>query len=142
MDWSTPSVTTGFQKQYAFEQLYLNGKGTDYQDEFMRTGTFRNIGLSASGGGKGFTYRVSGAYNGDESMMEKSNYEKYQFRVKMNVDLNKKVSIGVNIAPTYSETQRPANDYRDYYRFPSWIPVKHTAETLALIQSAGGNTGC
>jgi TonB-linked SusC/RagA family outer membrane protein len=142
--WSgtVPIVPTGYQKQYIFEQMYLNGKGTDYQDEFMRTGIFRNIGLSASGGSKAFTYRISGAYNGDESMMQKSNYDKYQFRLKMNVDLNEKLSVGVNIAPTYSETERPANDYRDYYRFPTYIPVKHTAETLAFIQTAaGGNPG-
>ncbi|MCG9790898.1 SusC/RagA family TonB-linked outer membrane protein [Flavobacterium algicola] len=131
------AVATGFQKQYIFEQLYLGGEGVDYQDEFLRTGTFRNIGLSAAGGGKGFTYRISGGYNGDESMVEKSNYKKYQFRVKMNVDLNSKLSLGVNIAPTYSKTQRPANDYRDYYRFPSFMPITYTAETLAFVQKAG-----
>lgn len=131
------SVATGFQKSYIFEQKFLNGQGVDYQDEFMRTGTFRNIGLSASGGGKGFSYRVSGAYNGDESMMKNSNYEKYQFRLKTNIDLNNKVSIGVNIAPTYSKTKRPANDYRDYYRFPSFIPTTFNAETLAFVQQAG-----
>lgn len=135
---TVPTVSIGFQKQYIAEQL--TGDATLYQDEFMRTGVFRNIGLSASGGAKGFRYRISGAYNGDESMMQKSNYEKYQFRLKMDADLNEKLSVGVNIAPTYSETQRPANDYRDYYRFPSYIPIKHTAESLALIQSGGGNS--
>ncbi|MFD0990783.1 SusC/RagA family TonB-linked outer membrane protein [Mariniflexile jejuense] len=134
---TVPTVSIGFQKQYIFEQNFLDGKGTEYQDEFMRTGVFRNIGLSASGGSKSIRYRISGAYNGDESMMQKSNYEKYQFRLKLDADLNDKLSVGVNIAPTYSETQRPANDYRDYFRFPTFIPVKHTAETLAFIQSGG-----
>ena len=136
---SVPTVSTGFQKQYIFEQMFLNGQGVNYQDEFMRTGMFRNIGLSASGGSKTIRYRISGAYNGDESMMQKSNYEKYQFRLKLDADLNDKLSVGVNIAPTYAETQRPANDYRDYYRFPTYIPIKHTAETLAFIQSGGAN---
>ena len=128
------TISTQFQKQYIAEQMLQGGTGTSYQDEFMRTGVFRNIGLSASGGSKKLRYRVSGAYNGDESMMQKSNYEKYQFRVKLDADLNDKLSIGVNIAPTYSETERPSNDYRDYYRFPSFIPVKINAETLAFIQ--------
>lgn len=136
---SVPTVSTGFQKQYIFEQMFLNGQGVNYQDEFMRTGMFRNIGLSASGGSKTIRYRISGAYNGDESMMQKSNYEKYQFRLKLDADLNDKLSVGVNIAPTYAETQRPANDYRDYYRFPTYIPIKHTVETLAFIQSSGAN---
>jgi TonB-linked SusC/RagA family outer membrane protein len=134
-----PTVPIGDQKQYILENLVRDGNATLYQDEFMRNGLFRNIGLSASGGSKTFKYRISGAYNGDQSMMEKSNYEKYQFRVKLNADLSDKISVGVNIAPTYSETERPANDYRDYYRFPSFIPVYHTAETLALIQSDGNN---
>ncbi|AJR04352.1 SusC/RagA family TonB-linked outer membrane protein [Siansivirga zeaxanthinifaciens] len=134
---TVPSISIGDQKQYILENLVRGGQGTLYQDEFMRTGIFRNIGLSASGGTKKFKYRISGAYNGDESMMQKSNFDKYQFRVKLDVDLSDKLSAGVNIAPTYSEIERPANDYRDYYRFPSFIPVRHTAETLALAQSDG-----
>tara|TARA_R110002096_G_scaffold346031_4_gene539501 strand:+ start:3442 stop:6756 length:3315 start_codon:yes stop_codon:yes gene_type:complete len=134
-----PTVSIGDQKQYILENLVRGGNGTVYQDEFMRSGLFRNIGLSASGGSKTLKYRISGAYNGDASMMQKSNYDKYQFRLKLDADLSDKLSVGVNIAPTYSETQRPANDYRDYYRFPSFIPVRHTAETLALVQQLDAN---
>ena len=135
-----PTVSTNYQKRYITEQLFRGGNATQYQDEFMRTGTFRNIGLSASGGKTGLKYRISGAYSGDEAMMKKSSYDKYQLRVKVDVDLTDKLKLRVNVAPTYSERERPANDYRDYFRFPSFIPTRHTAETLAFVQSDGNHS--
>jgi TonB-linked SusC/RagA family outer membrane protein len=142
--WDTPggvpNVSTNYQKRYILEQAIRGGESTSYQDEFMRTGIFRNTSLSASGGKKGLKYRISGAYSGDEAMMRKSSYDKYQLRVKLNADLTKKLKLNINIAPTYSERERPANDYRDYFRFPSFIPIVHTAETLAFAQSDGNHS--
>lgn len=135
-----PNVSTNYQKRYILEQAIRGGQSTDYQDEFMRTGTFRNISLSASGGKKGLKFRVSGAYSSDEAMMQKSSYEKYQLRAKIDADLTKKLKLRINIAPTFSERERPANDYRDYFRFPSFIPTQHTAETLAFVQSDGNHS--
>jgi TonB-dependent SusC/RagA subfamily outer membrane receptor len=47
--WSgdVPNVSIGDQKQYILENLVRGGNATLYQDEFMRSGLFRNVGLSA-----------------------------------------------------------------------------------------------
>lgn len=136
-------------KEYTDERennLFLNGKTlsaseeswryinneTDWQDEGLRAAMMKNYQLSVSGGSKEIKYFVSANYTGDEGIMVNSNYEKMGIRAKIDADLNKSVSIGININPSYSIRERPSTGFIDFYRTPSWLPVRHTAETSAL----------
>jgi len=113
---------------------------TDWLQEGLRAfGTIQNYQLSASGGDKNMKYFISGNYNGEDGIMKNSTYEKYTFRSKIDLKLSKSVTLGVNLNPTYSRTERPAVDLTDYMRFPSWMPIRHNAATAALTGKTAGD---
>ena len=61
---STAHASTVRRSAYFIENILGDGP-TNYQDEFLRTGEFKNIQLSASGGTKAVKYFIYGGYNGD-----------------------------------------------------------------------------
>lgn len=105
---------------------------TDWQDEGLRTANVYNIQLGISGGSKDVKYYISGSHIKDQGIMIRNQYAKTNIRVKVDANLSKNVTLGVNIAPTYANRERPTTNYIDFYRTPSWLPVKHTAQTAAL----------
>lgn len=119
---------------YIIEQTLLNGKGSDYQSESLRSGKFQNIQLSASGGKKDVRYFISGGYQSDEGMMFKSNYEKLNIRAKVDVDLSKRVKLSFNINPSYSTRETPSENFTNFMRFPSSLPVYHNEQTAAWVR--------
>lgn len=116
---------------YAIEQNFLGGKGTDYQDEVLRVGIFKNLVLSATGGTKDVKYYISGGYNKDEGMMLKSNSEKYSFRSKVDVNLSSKVKLSVNLNPSFGAVESPSQNLTNFTRFQSYLPIYHNALTAA-----------
>ena len=96
-------VADGDRASYVVENLLRGGQSTDWQSESLRPATFQNVMLSVAGGKKDVRYFLSTAYQNDEGMMFKSNYEKFNIRTKVDVDLSKKVKLSLNINPSYSK---------------------------------------
>jgi len=111
---------------------------TDWQKEGTRTANIYNAQLSISGGRKGLKYFVSGSYTSDEGIMMDNEFQKINLRTKIDADLSPKVKFGINLAPTYTKTQKPGTQFIDFYRIPSWMPVYHTEETAAITGKAVG----
>lgn len=107
----------GDRLNYLQARHYID-KETDWLDEALRDfGQMHNFQLSASGGDKNLKYFFSANYNNEKGIMEKSNYNKYTFRAKVDTKLSKAVTVGININPTFSRQERPAVDLTDYLRF-------------------------
>lgn len=116
------------------------GYDTDWQSEGLRDNAYMsNYQLNISGGNKGTRYYLSANYNTDQGVMERSSYDKLSLRSKIDVQLSPIVKVGVNINPTYGTRERPANNYTDYYRFRSWMPVRHTDGTAELTGQPVGS---
>ncbi|TMI61499.1 MAG: TonB-dependent receptor [Bacteroidetes bacterium] len=118
---------------YIIETTMMGGEGTDWQKESLRPGMFQNLQLSASGGKKDTRYFISGGYQRDEGMMYKSDFEKFNLRTKMNVDLSNRVKISMNLNPSYTRRESPSENLTNFYRYPSFIPVYHNALTAANV---------
>jgi TonB-linked SusC/RagA family outer membrane protein len=132
-------ITTGEQAAYLI-QKYYDDQPTNWLDEGLRqNGSSQNYQLSAAGGDKNIKYFLSGNYSSEDAIMRNSNYDKYTLRAKMDINLSKNVTIGINIAPTYSRQEKPVNDLTDYTRYPSWLPVRHNAATAALTGKIAGD---
>ena len=131
---ATNTVTDGDKASYIIETQIL-GQGTDWQSESMRTGMFQNIQLGVSGGSKAVRYYFSGGYQGDEGMMAKSNYEKFNIRSKVDVDLSKRVKLTLNINPSYAKKITPSQNFTNFWRMPGWLPVYHTAASAAFANT-------
>jgi TonB-linked SusC/RagA family outer membrane protein len=92
-----------------------------------------------SGGTNEVRYYISGAYVGDNGIMINNDYTRMNVRAKIDADLSKKVKVGINLSPTYTTKQKPATNFIDFYRTPSWMPVKHTEITSAITGAPVGS---
>lgn len=114
------------------------GKEIDYQEEALRDfAQIHNYQLSVSGGTKELRYYMSGNYSSEEGIMKENTYDKISFRAKMDAQLSKNVKIGVNLNPTYSKRERPSNNFTDFTRFYSWVPVRYSPELAEFVSSVG-----
>ena len=132
---STNTVVDGDRASYIIETALRNGQSTDWQSESLRPGGFKNIQLSATGGSKEMRYFVSGGYQNDEGIQNKSNYEKFNIRTKVDIDLSKKVKLTVNLNPSYAKKISPSQNFTNFWRAPAWLPVYHNSLTAALVNT-------
>lgn len=77
------------------------GNGTDWQDEIFRSAPIQNYQLTVTGGDEKSKYMFSGGYFSQDGIIIGSDYERYSARAKIDSDLTKWLKIGINIAPTY-----------------------------------------
>ena len=99
---------------------------TDWQKEGLHDlAGISNIQMSISGGRKETKYFISASYTKDEGVMLHNSLDKLNFRTKLDTKLSNIVSIGVNLSGTYAKTTRPKNNFIDFYRTPSFLPVYH-----------------
>jgi len=127
------TVSANNNAMWLIEQELLGGKGTNYQDEVLRTGMYKTVGLSASGGTKSSKYYISLGYNGDEGMMIHSNFEKFNFLAKLNLELSKRVKLDINLNPQYSTREVPSENFTNFIRYPSFLPVQHNTLTEKFV---------
>lgn len=72
------------------------GAGTDWQKEIFQDGPVQSYTLAASGGGDNYTYSLSGGYLDQDGIVKKTNYNRWNLRVKS--DLTKgRVKVGESI---------------------------------------------
>ena len=106
---------------------------TDWQKEGLNDNPqIHQVQLSVSGGKNELTYYISGNYAQEDGIMINSNYTRVNLRSRINAKLSKRVDISLNIAPSYTKTETPPTNFIDFYRTPSFMPVRHTAATSAL----------
>lgn len=112
---------------------------TDWQREALRDFTgITNVQFSVSGGTKRMRYYTSATYTRDQGIMLQNQVEKIGFRARMDVDLSSRVRFGYNISGNYQRSERPRNNFIDFYRTPSFLPVTHNDWSTAFT---GGYTG-
>lgn len=115
----------------------INGS-TDWQKEGLNSGaTITNVQFNISGGKKATRYFVSAAYTNDHGIMKSNSYDKLTFRGKLDTKLSRSVAMGINMSGAYQKSSRPKNNFIDFYRTPSFLPVYHTDYTTELTGYTG-----
>ncbi|RGT29025.1 SusC/RagA family TonB-linked outer membrane protein [Bacteroides clarus] len=76
----------------------------DWQDEFYRTAMVQDYSLSVSGATDNVNYMFSGGYMNQEGLATGTGYERFSFRANVESKINKYISLGINLAPTYIVT--------------------------------------
>ncbi len=94
----------------AFQNPEEYGEGTDWFDVLMRTAPVQNYSLSLSTGTEKFNTSAVLGYFNQEGVVVNTGYERFSFRVNSTFKPSKKLSIGVNVAPTYSIQSNPNID--------------------------------
>ncbi len=136
-----PSITTPIipatdqdKAAYAIENGLMEGVTTDWQREAIRDANVKNIQLSVAGGNKDLKYFFSAGFQDDQGMIYANEYKRYNIRSKIDAQLNKRMKLSINIAPSFSKRQRSSEQLQDFLRFPSWLPVRHTEKSAAFVR--------
>lgn len=125
-------ITANERAAYIIENQ-ITGVATDWQKAALRNASIYNIQASVSGGKKDLRYYVSGNMQQDQGVMRYSENRRGNFKVSVDANLSSKLSLNVNLNPTYTKTQTPAVNFTDYYRFLSFIPVNHSDFSAAFV---------
>ena len=85
----------------AEDVLSPTGVDVDWQDVIFRSALVQTHNLSVSGGSDNSSYYISGNFFDQDGIIEKSNFKRYSLRVNLEVDLNERTRVGLNLAPSY-----------------------------------------
>lgn len=99
--------------------------GTDWQDELYRTAFTQNYNLSLSGGNKdGLRYSVGFSALDQDGIIIRSNFQRYQGKVKLTLPISKKIRMDMNanyartatngVNPTTAETTSSSSGWLMY----------------------------
>lgn len=72
----------------------------DWQDEFFRLAPMQNYQLSVSSGGNTSKYRISLGYIDQKGIAIETGFKRLNLRANVETQLFKRITLGVNIAPT------------------------------------------
>ncbi|WP_346750705.1 TonB-dependent receptor [Splendidivirga corallicola] len=75
---------------------------TDWQDELLKTGTFQNYSISASGGTEKVTYLLSGNYTDQSGVISGQGFTKYSARMNLEYHPSDRITFSLSLAPNYS----------------------------------------
>lgn len=126
-------ITAPERAMYVIENQLLGGISTDWQDEALRNSNITNLQFGVSGGKKEVKYYISGSYQKDDAMIYNSSFDRATLRTKFDIQLSNRIKINLNLNPSFTTRERPAVNYTDFYRFYSYIPVRHNAQTAAFV---------
>lgn len=98
----------------------------DWQDEIFRKGMVQNYQVSANGGNEFVKYYVSVNASNQDGMVKNMNHKSYSARANVEVKANDNLKFGINLTPTYSETNDPGVEGKDniLHQAVSFTPVQ------------------
>ncbi|QCK16412.1 SusC/RagA family TonB-linked outer membrane protein [Mangrovivirga cuniculi] len=111
----------------------LIGIDRDWQDVIFDGGTIQNHSISARGGNDRTKFSVSLSYLHDEGVLLTDDFKRYNLRLKIDTDINDKLSFGASITPSYSDRRRFDGSTHDILRQTPWLPVYHDENTIQFV---------
>ncbi|NJW54088.1 SusC/RagA family TonB-linked outer membrane protein [Salinimicrobium oceani] len=95
---------------------------TDWYDEIIRDGIIQSHSIGVSGGGENVTYSVGTNYFAQEGILDmKNEYERFNIRSKMNVDISDRFKTGVNLV--FSNATKFAPDNAAWFNAYFAVPI-------------------
>ncbi|BAV09277.1 TonB-linked outer membrane protein, SusC/RagA family [Filimonas lacunae] len=111
----------------------------DWQKEAFRKALFQNYEVSGSGGNEYARYFVSGNFLNQDGTLINSGYKNYSTRANVEITASKKLKLGINLAPSYSETKSPGAEGKDNQLMKLYNMTPIVEDTAGLLTGAGKN---
>ncbi len=89
---------------YTNDEIATLGKGTDWQDEVLRTALQQQHELSINGGTEKSRYAFSANYTDQDGIVLNSGFQRYNFHINTEWELQKNIKFGVNT--TYGRSKQ------------------------------------
>jgi TonB-dependent starch-binding outer membrane protein SusC len=86
------------------------GTGTNWFDVVTRQAQIQNHNISVRGGTQNVKYFFSGNYLKQEGVIINNDLQRYSFRANLDIKLSPKLRYGLNVNPSRTEQNRPADD--------------------------------
>lgn len=86
------------------------GIGTNWFDEVTRDAVSQNNNISVSGGSENIKYFVSANYLNQEGIVLNTDLKRLALRANLDVKLNQKFKMGIDLSPSRTTQNRPATD--------------------------------
>ena len=78
-------------------ESYKDASGIDWQDQLFRDATMMNHEIALRGGNSDTKYSLSGSALTQNGIVKYSGYDRYQGRLRLDHNVNKKLKIGLNV---------------------------------------------
>lgn len=88
-----------------------NLKGTDWQDEILRTGISQNYNINVTGGGEKNSYDIGATYSRENGTVKYTSMEKFMLHANNEYAFSDKVKLGVNLSYTNYTKSGNNNDF-------------------------------
>ena len=102
---------------YTDEQIAALGKGTDWQDAVLRTALQQTHELSITGATEKSRYAFSGNYTDQNGIVINSGFQRYNFHVNADWDLQENLKFGISV--TYGRSKQQGLTTTEEQRFNS-----------------------
>lgn len=89
-----------------FDRALAEATDVDYLHEIMRTGSFREVTLSAMNGSERTKFYLSGGYKRTVANIRGSEMNQFNFRLNIDHTWNKFIRFGVSVAPSLNKEYR------------------------------------
>jgi TonB-linked SusC/RagA family outer membrane protein len=86
------------------------GVGTNWFDVITRQAMIQNHNISVRGGTQNVKYFFSGNYLNQEGVVLNNDLRRFSFRANLDIKLTSKLRFGINLNPSRTEQNRPADD--------------------------------
>jgi TonB-linked SusC/RagA family outer membrane protein len=111
----------------------LIGVDRDWQDVIFDGGNITGHSFSARGGNKKSNFSATFGYLHDEGVLLTDDFKKYNLNLKINTQINDKLSFGASIAPSYTDRRRFDGSTHDILRQTPWLPLYHDEHTIQFV---------
>lgn len=112
----------------------------DWQDSAFRNAPFQNYEVSASGGTEAVKYYASLNYLDQKGVLLNTGYRNYSGRANIEVNAAKRLKLGLNLAPSYSETNAMGAEGKDNVLMRLFNMTPIVEDTAGMNSGAGKNS--
>lgn len=120
---------------------------TDWVDLTLRSASFQNYAISASGGSEKVSYLISGNYIDQEGVVKGEGQKKYSARAKIDFRPSNRITFGLNLAPNITTIKRNSvgtddSDWGSLYAqslmLAPILPIRRADGTYSMNSDIGG----
>lgn len=120
--------------------MQILGMDNNWQNIIFNGGTITNHAFSARGGSERTKFSASLGYSHDEGVLIIDDFKKYNARLTVDTKLSDKLTMGVNLSPSYTNTTRFDGSTHDIMRQAPWLPLyldEHSIQFVNRLRENG-----
>jgi len=114
------------------------GSGTDWQNEIYRDAPIQNYSLMFTGGNEKTTYAIGGDFFRQDGIIQGSDFQRISFRLNLDRQVSKKISIGTNLTLTHTDANTVSTDTPGGF-FPGVVNTALTFSPILPVYDEEGN---